>query len=87
MTAPVTGVIPGPVKVNVVVLMVEAFIASLKVAVTKVLGQMPGAPLGGATEITVGGAHAVLAVVKVHTKLLARALPKGSWAPVVIVAV
>jgi hypothetical protein len=33
----------------------EGFIALLKVAVTMVLGQAPMAPLGGATEITVGG--------------------------------
>ena len=50
---------PGPVKVNVVVLIVEGFIASLKVATTTLLGHIPLAPSGGATEITVG-AHAVL---------------------------
>ena len=61
--------------------------ASLKVAVTTVLGQMPVARFGGVTEITVGGAHGALAVVKVHTKLLVSALPNVSWAPVVIVAV
>jgi hypothetical protein len=66
---------------------VEAFIASLKVAVTKVFGQMPVATLGGATEITVGGAQDALLVVKLHTKFAANALPDGSWAPVVIVAV
>ena len=78
---------PGPVKVKVVVLIVEDFIASLKVAVTTVLGQMPDEPFGGATEITVGGPHGVLLVVKVHTKLLANGTPNRSLAPVVMVAV
>jgi hypothetical protein len=84
VTTPVTGVVPGPVKVKVVVLIVAGFIASLKVAVTAVLGQTPFA---GVTEITVGGAHGSAAVVKVHTKLLASAMPYSSMAPVVIVAV
>lgn len=78
---------PGPVTVKVVVLMVAGFMASLKVAVTTVLGQMPGAPLGGVTEITVGRAHGARLVLKVHTKLVASALPNVSWEPVVIVAV
>ena len=63
------------------------FIASLKVATTRVLGHIPLERLGGATETTVGGAHAAAAVVKVHTKLLASASPLRSWAPVVMVAV
>ena len=41
----------------------------------------------GATEITVGGPHAVVLLVKLQTKLLANASPNVSWAPVVIVAV
>jgi hypothetical protein len=69
-----------------VVLIVEGFIASLKVAVTTVLGQTPDEPFGGVTETTVG-AHRLAPVVKVHTKLLASALPNVSLAPVVIVAV
>jgi hypothetical protein len=78
---------PGPFKVKVVVLIEEGFIASLKVAVTTVLGQTPGVPLGGVSEITVGGAHNAPLVVKVHPKLLANALPNVSVAPVVIAAV
>lgn len=78
---------PGPVKVKVVVLMVDGFIARLKVAVTTVLGHMPVETFGGVSEITVGGAHSALPVVKLHTKLLAKALPNVSFAPVVIVAV
>ena len=54
MTCPLTGVVPGPVKVKVELSMVDGFIASLKAAVTMVLGQAPLAPLGGATDITVG---------------------------------
>jgi hypothetical protein len=75
------------VKVKVVVLIVAGFIAWLKVAVTTVLGHIPVATLSGATDATVGGAHAVALVVKLHTKLLASALPNVSWAPVVMVTV
>ena len=78
---------PGPVKVKVVVLMVEGFIARLKVAVTAVLGQIRVAPFRGNTEATAGGAHGLAPVAKVHTKLLASALPNMSVAPVVTVAV
>jgi hypothetical protein len=81
--------VPGPVKVKVVagLMIVAGFMASLNVAVTAVLGHIPTARLSGVTEITVGGAHGSLAVVKVHTKLLASATPFSSMAPVVIVAV
>src|SRR5580693_10777391 len=87
VTVPATAVAPGPAKVKVVLVMVEDCIAALKVAVTNVLGQMAIALFAGATEITVGAAHAVALVVKVHTKFLAKAFPDGSWAPVVIVPV
>jgi hypothetical protein len=63
------------VKVKVVVLIVAGFIASLKVAVTTVLGQTPVARFGGAVETTVGGIHGVALVVKLQTKLLASAMP------------
>jgi hypothetical protein len=62
--------VPGPVNVKVVVLIVAGFIATLKAAVTAVLGQTPTAPARGVTEITVGGVvpvHAATEVVKVHT--------------------
>jgi hypothetical protein len=62
--------VPGPVNVKVVALIVAGFMATLKVAVTIVLGQTPTAPARGVTEITVGGVavvHAARAVVKVHT--------------------
>jgi hypothetical protein len=45
---------PGE-TVKVVALMVEGFIALLKVIVTTVLGQTPAAPLRGTTEAALGG--------------------------------
>jgi len=86
VTVPVT---PGA-TVKVVVLMVGAYISSLKVAGITVLGHTLPEPSAGDTEITVGGGgggHDVAPVVKVHTKLLASALPKASLAPEVMVAV
>ena len=82
---------PGPVKVNVEVLIVAGFIASLNVAVmTGVFGQTRVKPASGVTAITVGGGigggHA-MAVVNIQTKLAATILPNESAAPVVIVAV
>src|ERR1700722_10401263 len=74
---------PGPVKVNVAAVIVAGFMASLNVAEIAVLTATAVAALTGIMETTVGGA----AVVKVHTKLAASAVPAGSIAPVVIVAV
>ena len=55
MTAPATLVAPGPVSLNVEVLMVAGFIGLLKVALTTaVFGQTPTLPLGGVTTVTVG---------------------------------
>jgi hypothetical protein len=82
-TVPVTGVAPGPDKVNVAALIVAGFMGSLNVAEIVVVRAAPVAPLAGTVEMTVGGG----AVVKVHTKLAARGTPVGSFAPVVIVAV
>ena len=83
MTAPATGVAPGPVTVKVAPLMVAAFMTSLNVAETRVLTGTAVAPFAGTVETTVGGA----AVVKLHTKLTASGAPVGSFAPVVMVAV
>jgi hypothetical protein len=69
--------------VKVAELIVEAFMALLKVAVTVVLIATPEAPFAGTVDTTEGATS----VVKVHTKLAASALPDGSFAPVVIVAV
>ena len=55
VTCPDTVAPFGPTNVNVVASIVDGFIALLKVAVTMVLGHAPLAPLGGATEMTVGG--------------------------------
>jgi hypothetical protein len=68
--------------VKVVALIVAGFMASLNVAETAVLADAATAPFAGAVLTTLAGA----AVVKVHTKLAASALPTGSLAPVVIVA-
>jgi hypothetical protein len=78
--------VPGIVKVKVVVLIVEGFIASLNVAVTTVLGHTP-AVRTGVTELTVGAAHGSPEVVKLHPRSFASAMPYSSTAPVVIVAV
>ena len=61
---------------------VSGFIGSLNVAETTVLTATAVAPPAGIVEITVGGP-----VVKLHTKFADRALPPGSVAPVVIVAI
>jgi len=83
VTAPATGVAPGPVTVKVTPVMVAGFMASLKVAEIRVLTATAAAAFAGTVETTVGGG----AVVKVHTKLAANPAPAGSFAPVVIVAV
>jgi hypothetical protein len=83
VTVPATGVVPGPVKVNVAALIVAGFIAWLNVAETVVLTATPIAPFAGTVETTVAGG----AVVKVHTKLAASVAPVGFFAPVVMVAV
>ncbi len=62
---------------------VAGFMASLNVAVILRLMGTLIAPLTGLVEMTVG----MVPVVKLHTKLLARAVPIASVAPVVIVAV
>src|SRR5687767_5840026 len=75
-------------RVIVVVLIVEASIASLNVARTFSLTDTPVAASAGAVELTVGGVvSAGVPVVKVHTTSLGSALPARSRAPVVILAV
>ena len=85
LTCPATDVVPGPVKVNVVALIVAGFIA----VPATVFGHMPFVPSGGPTEITIGGPgwQVVLPVVKLDTISLARAFPDRSTAAVVSVAV
>jgi hypothetical protein len=53
-TDPGIAVPPGPATVKVVVLMVEAVIASLKVALIVGLKAVPVAPAAGVVEITKG---------------------------------
>jgi len=84
VTVPVTAVAPGgPVNVNVAVVIVAAFIGSLKVVEIAWFSGTPVAPFAGTVEVTVGMAP----VVNLQTKLLASALPAGSLAPVVMVPV
>jgi hypothetical protein len=78
----------GPVSVNEVVVTLEAFTVSLKVAWTVVLCATFDALLAGRTLCTVGGVRSgAAAVVKVHTTSEARLFPARSCAPVVILAV
>ena len=80
-------VTPG-VTVKVVALIVAGFIASLKVAVRTAREHTPVAPLRGLTETTAGGElHPFAAVLKLHTKSVAKRLPKVSLTPVLRVAV
>src|ERR1700730_10754674 len=84
VTVPMT---PGA-TVKVDELMLAAFMGSLKVAVTRLLEQTPTEAFGGLIETTMGGGlHPLAAVVKLQTKFVARALPKRSRTPVVMVAV
>ena len=79
---------PGPVKVKVAVVIVKGSIALLKVALSLLLTATAVAELTGTVEATVGGVvSGVAPVVKLHTKLLAKALPARSLAPVLTVAV
>jgi len=85
VTVPDTAAPPTPATATVNVpgaITVAEFMASLNVAVIFWFIGTLITPFRGFVEITVG-----LPVVKVQTKLLARPLPSGSFAPVVIVAV
>jgi hypothetical protein len=53
-TAPDTGAAPGPVNVNVVVLIVAGAITVLNVAVTVVFSSTPVAPFAGDVATTTG---------------------------------
>src|SRR5580658_6109139 len=83
VTAPATAVVPGPVTVNVAVVMVVEFIDSLNVAEIFWFSGTPTAPFTGIVEVTLG----LVPVVKVQTKFAASALPVGFVAPVVMVPV
>ena len=56
VTAPATVVVPGPVKVKVVAVIVEASIAKLNVALTTVLRATAVAISAGTVDTTVGAA-------------------------------
>ena len=67
VTAPATALFPinpnnpGFFKVKLLVVTVEGFIATLKVAVTVLLVSTPLAPLAGFVELTLGPTEAALA--------------------------
>ena len=75
----VIKVLEGLRSWNVVLVMVDASIASLKIAETAVLRVVPVAPLAGVTDVIVGGI--ISAVVNFHVKLLAKAFPATSFTP------
>jgi hypothetical protein len=62
----------------VLVEIVDAVIASLKVTVTAVVAATPVAPLAGLTDATVGGVVSAATVVNVEVNVVARALPAAS---------
>jgi hypothetical protein len=76
VTVPATEVTPC-VKVKVVVVRVNGFIGSLKVAVTLLFRTTPVALSAGSVEITVE--DRVVPVVKVHTYSVCNALPIKSF--------
>src|SRR2546425_3622757 len=77
-----SAVVPLTTRVTLVVLIVEAVIASLNVAVTFVPTATPVAPLAGAVPVTVGGVvSAAAAVVKVQVLSRTSALPARSFTP------
>ena len=78
VTAAGTRVLPASRNSKVDPVTVVAFIASLKVAVTGVVGATPLAPLAGDRPVTVGGVTSAAAVVKVQPASTARALPARS---------
>src|SRR5256885_958492 len=88
VTSWVMGPLTPGLRVKVVVLVVAVFIGFLKVAVRTAREHTPVAPVRGVAEITTGGgSHALAAVLKLHTKLRARPIPKTFLARVVMVAV
>ncbi len=85
---PVIGISPGPIKVNVVGVIVVESIAWLNVAVSFWLVPAPIEVSTGFVEVTRGAVVFVLApVVKVQTWLLARGESAALRAAVVSVAV
>ena len=84
---PATGVVPC-FKVKVLVLIVDASIASLNVLAICPLRPTPLAVLAGTVALTVGAVvSGATPVVKLQTKSAASALPARSLAPGLILAV
>src|SRR2546425_13367420 len=77
-----SAVVPLTTRVTLVVLIVEAVIASLNVAVTFVPTATPVAPLAGAVPVTVGGVGSGAAAAgTVQGLSRARASPAGAFPP------
>jgi hypothetical protein len=87
-TEPGTGVVPGPVTVNVVPVIVSGSICSLKFTATLVLSATPVAPQVGIVESTVGAVvSGASPVVNPHEKVVGSAVPPALFTPVVTVTV
>lgn len=85
---PAMGVTPGPVTVKLAAVMVVGSIASLKATATLLLVGTPVEPQVGARDVTVGAVVAVpTAVVKLHPKFAAIAVPVADLAVLVTVTV
>ena len=84
---PATGVVPC-IRVKVVVLIVEASIASLKVAVIVSLSATFVSALAGPVAARMGAVvSGAMPVVKLQLMSVVSALPARSFAPVLILAV
>ena len=73
--------LPCGVSVTVAVVIVAAFIASEKVAITLVVVVWPPALAAGVTDVTVGGVVSTEAVVNVQTRSVASGFPARSFTP------
>ena len=79
---------PGPVTVNVAVVIVEGSIASLNVALAAALRDTLMGESAGIVELTMGAVLSGIApVVKLQVNALANGFPARSRTPVVIFAV
>lgn len=88
LTVPATAAPPVVASLTLAVVSEALVIASEKVADKEEFSATPVAPFAGEVADTVGGVvSGAAAVVKVHVKLVASALPAASFAAAVIVAV
>jgi hypothetical protein len=83
---PGTGVVPGPVNVNVVAFNVVGFMASLKNTASFWFSGTAVAPLAGTTDVTKGTVP-VVNVQGLGTGPATKGFPAGSFTPLPIAAV